>query len=834
MKQPSLFGLGIASAVSVLVVQPAWAQVAQVTAVQLKPTPNGLEILLETTGGASTLIQPLPSQQGFVAEIRNAQLRLPQGNTFRANNPTELITSVTVAPLDNNRVQVVVRGQAGVPTGQVFLRGNRGLVVNLTATSSTATAKPNEPAAQTVPAPATRQPQAQTQDAEPIELVVTAEREARGYRVPNATTGTRTDTPLRDIPQSVQVVPQEVIEDRNAIELGDALETVGGVVSAGARGTSAFGPGLLIRGFDVNDSIFRDNIPYFSLAPLSTNDIQRVEVLKGPASVLFGQGEPGGVINLISKKPLDEPFYSASFTAGSFDTYRGDLDFSGPLNESKSVKYRLNVSQENYGSFRNFVNGQSLVVSPTFTWDISPKTSINFYGQYTNDEETIDEGIVAFGTGIVDVPRDRFLGEDFAEFEQKQFNLGYILSHQFSEDWSLRQTLQYTQYEPKRFGPLFDSFDEETGELSRLEYYADGTYKRFFTNAEVVGKFSTGPVEHQLLFGTEYRHNAETPRFQFSNPYPSINVFNPVYTKVPYEIAPDFFRVDNVDTIGIYLQDQINLLSNLKVLAGVRYDYVDQFRTTQDLGEPREEFEQRDSNFSPRFGVVYQPIQPLSLYASYTTSFNPSFAASLNEDDSTFDPETGRQVEVGIKADLFDQLSLTLAAFDIRKQNVSTPDPENPLFSVQTGEVASRGAELNLGGEILPGWNIAASYTYLDAFVSQDNTDIVGNDLANVPNNQISLWTSYEIQQGDLQGLGLGLGLFYVGDRQGDLDNTFELPSYFRTDAALFYKRNNWRAQLNLENLFNVEYFSSANFGSRLGINPGAPLRVLGKLSVEF
>ncbi|CAA9258875.1 Ferrichrome-iron receptor [uncultured Coleofasciculus sp.] len=381
---------------------------------------------------------------------------------------------------------------------------------------------------------------------------------------------------------------------------------------------------------------------------------------------------------------------------------------------------------------------------------------------------------------------------------------------------------------------MFDSFDEETGELSRLEYYADGTYKRFFTNAEVVGKFSTGPVEHQLLFGTEYRHNAENPRFQFSNPYPSINVFNPIYSGLRYEIAPEFFRVDNVDTIGVYLQDQINLLSNLKVLAGVRYDYVDQFRTTQDLGEPREEFEQRDSNFSPRFGVVYQPIQPLSLYASYTTSFSPSFAASLNEDDSTFDPETGRQVEVGIKADILDQLSLTLAAFDIRKQNVSTPDPENPLFSVQTGEVASRGAELNLGGEILPGWNIAASYTYLDAFVSQDNTDIVGNDLANAPDNQISLWTSYEIQQGNLQGLGLGLGLFYVGDRPGDLDNTFELPSYFRTDAALFYKRNNWRAQLNLENLFNVEYFSSANYGSRLGINPGAPLRVLGKLSVEF
>jgi len=835
MKQWQLLPSLITVVTPVLVAQPTWAQMAQITSVQLKPTDKGLEVLLQTTG---TFAEVLTSSSGrsLITDIPNAQLRLPGGQAFRQNNPTQNIASVTVANLSPNQIRVTVTGKAGVPTAEVS-QSPQGLILSLTT--------PSAPAAQPTPAPTppiaepdqeteameTPAPEAET---EAVDLVVTAEREAEGYRVPNATTGTRTNTPLRDIPLSIQVVPEEVIEDRNVTELGDALETVGGVVSAGGRGTSVFGPDFLIRGFEIDDSIFRDNIPYTSLAPLSTNDIERIEVLKGPASVLFGQGDPGGVINLISKKPLDEPFQSASFTVGSFNTYRGDLDFSGPLNESKSVKYRLNISYETYESFRNFVDGESLIISPTLTWDIGPNTSINFYGQYTNDEETIDPGIVAFGTGVVDVPRDRFLGEDFAEFDQEQFNLGYILNHQFSDDWSVRHALQFTQYDPVRFGPLFDSFDEATGELSRTEYFAGGTYSRFFTNAEVVGKFNTGSIQHQILFGTEYRHNAEDPRFQFSNLYTPINVFNPVYTGVPYEIAPEFFRDDNIDTIGVYLQDQIELLPNLKVLAGVRYDYVDQFRTTQDLGEPREEFEQTDSDFSPRFGVVYQPIDPVSLYASYTTSFDPSFAANLNADDSTFDPETGRQFEVGIKADLLDQLSLTVAAFDIRRQNVSTPDPENPLFSVQTGEVASRGIELNLGGEILPGWNVTASYTYLDAFVSQDNTDIIGNNLANVPENQISLWTTYEIQQGNLEGLGFGLGLFYVGDRQGDLENTFELPSYFRTDAALFYKRNNWRAQLNLENLFNVDYFSSATFGSRLGVNPGAPLRILGTISVEF
>ncbi len=830
IKQP------LTSVEELLVQKPPQTQVAQVTAVQLKPTDKGLEVILETAGTFAEVLTS-SSENSLITDIPNAQLYLPGGRTFRQDNPTQNIASVTITALDAKTIRVTVTGKEGVPKGEV-LQSPQGLILSLTAPPTpapqptpTPTPLPATPAP--APLPAEQEPEAQTGE-EPLELTVTAEREAAEYRVPNVTTGTRTDTPLRDIPLSIQVVPQAVIEDRSVTELGDALETVGGVVSAGGRGTSAFGPNFLIRGFDVADSIFRDGIPYFSLAPLSTNDIERIEVLKGPASVLFGQGEPGGIINLISKKTLDKPFYSASFTAGSFDTYRGDLDFSGPLNESKTVKYRLNASYENYGSFRDFVDGESLVVSPTLTWDISPNTSINFYGQYTSDRETIDEGLVAFGEGVVDVPRDRFLNEPFGEFEQDQFNVGYTLNHQFSEDWSVRQALQYTQYKPTRFGPLFDSFDEETGELSRLEYYADGTYNRFFTNAEVVGKFNTGSIQHQILFGTEYRRNTEDPRFQFSNLYTPINFFDPIYTRVPYEIAPDFFRDDNVDTIGVYLQDQIDLLPNLKVLAGIRYDYADQFRTTQNLGEPREEFEQTDSAFSPRFGVVYQPIQPLSLYASYTSSFNPSFAASLNADNSTFDPETGRQFEVGVKANLLDQLSLTFAAFDIRRQNVSTPDPENPLFSVQTGEVASRGIELNLGGEILPGWNVAASYAYLDAFVSEDTTDIVGNNLANVPENQISLWTTYEIQHGNLEGLGLGLGLFYLGDRQGDLDNTFELPSYFRTDAALFYKRNNWRAQLNIENLFNIEYFSSASYGSRLGVNPGAPTRILGTLSVEF
>ncbi|WP_228060242.1 TonB-dependent siderophore receptor, partial [Plectonema radiosum] len=216
-----------------------------------------------------------------------------------------------------------------------------------------------------------------TQKDETIELVVTGERS--GYRVPNSSTATKTDTPLRDIPQSIQVIPQQVLEDRNVTELRDAIETAGGVTSTGGRSSSFFGENFQIRGFATRSSIFRDGIPTFSIGVLTTSDIESVEILKGPASVLFGQGEPGGVINLVSKKPLFEPFASTSFTVGSFDTYRGAIDLSGPLNDSKTVRYRLNASYDDYGSFRDFVDGDRFSITPTVTWDISPDTSLNVY-----------------------------------------------------------------------------------------------------------------------------------------------------------------------------------------------------------------------------------------------------------------------------------------------------------------------------------------------------------------------------------------------------------------------------------------------------------------------
>jgi iron complex outermembrane receptor protein len=274
------------------------------------------------------------------------------------------------------------------------------------------------------------------------------------------------------------------------------------------------------------------------------------------------------------------------------------------------------------------------------------------------------------------------------------------------------------------------------------------------------------------------------------------------------------------------VQDQINVLDNLILLLGGRFDQVN---SEERFGDFRQDID--DTAFSPRFGIVYQPNEILSLYASYSRSFVP--VGGRNATNTPFEPTRGTQYEIGVKADFLEgRLSSTLAAYDITRSNITTPDPDNPNFSIQVGEQRGRGFDFDITGEILPGWNIIAAYSYLDAEITRDNTFEVGNRLNNIPQNSASLWTTYTIQAGDLRGLGFGAGVFFVDQRTGDLSNSFVLPSYTRFDAAVYYHRDNFRAALNLKNLFNTEYFAGSQ--SRFAVVPGAPFEIRGTVSWQF
>ena len=843
-----LNAVGLAGIVSVLVSTPASAQIVEVTGVRLNPTPGGVEVILETENG-----KPLQAFSGsygrtFFTDVITAKLRLPEGQPFRANNPAPGIATVTVAPLDANSIRVTVIGEAGIPTAQVT-SGDRGLIVRLsstpdsTAVGPTPTQRPVDPGTQVPPTEPTTPPgqvgtqvpptepttpEAQRQTEQTIEIVVTGRRETR--RV--TTTGTRTNTPIRDVPQSIQVVPQQVLEDRRVTRLEEALRSVSGVNQT-TSSLSTFEQ-FNIRGFESVDILrngLRDSTN--TQVPNESALIERVEVLKGPASVLFGQGSPGGVINIVTKRPEREPFYAVDFTAGSYNFYRGTVDLTGPLNADRNLLYRLNFSYQNSESFLDFAETERLLVAPAFSWAISDRTKLTLQGEIVRSSFPNPRGLPAIGTVRSNpngrIPINRNIAEPGEDFiDNRVERVGYELEHQFSQNWSLRNAFRLTlySYDQDSFFPTGLEPDGRT--LNRG--YTTGTSStdtQIFTT-DLVGNFSTGSIEHKLLVGVElFRENLFKNRFDIGDIAP-LDLFNPVYGS---PLGPVTFSLDNAtltQSAGFYIQDQISLLDNLKLILGGRFDLYEQ-KLTDKLADTRTE--QSEQAFSPRVGIVYQPIQPISLYASFTRSFNPVSGTGFN--NTLFQPEEGTQYEVGVKAEFLEgRLSSTLAFYQLTRQNVLTPDPRDANFSIQTGEQRSRGIDLDISGEILPGWRITSSYAYTDARIVEDNALAIGNRINNVPQHSASLFTTYEIQKGNLQGLGFGLGLFYVGEREGDLDNSFSLPSYLRTDAAIFYRRGNLRAALNVNNLFNVRYFESTN--GALRVYPGAPLTVQGTVGFEF
>ncbi|MBD2078965.1 TonB-dependent siderophore receptor [Leptolyngbya sp. FACHB-17] len=783
------------------------AAIVRITAVRLERTGTGLEIILETAAGKPLQIdttQFRTESNSLIADIPNAILALPDAPTFRAENPTEEIAAVQVVQQGENRIRIRVVGNSALPKQDVTLRtGNSVYSLN---------------------------PEAEELDEE---VVVTGEQQ-RGYRVPNATTGSRTDTPIRDLPFSVQVVPQELLRDRQVQSVNEALQTVAGVTPDNPS-YSAF-EGFTIRGFTGRNIIrngLRDDTNITNR--VAVPNIEQIEVLKGPAGALFSQGGPGGTVNIVTKKPLSFPRYTIEGTIGNFDTYGGFLDFTGPLNDSKTVLYRFIAGASTTGTFINFFDRRNFVIAPSLSWQISPATKLTFEGEYTISEQPNARGLPAKGTVLPNIngrlPRNRFIGEPGDELDQNDrysLRLGYTLEHQLSADWQLRNAFRATfQQVPQN--SLFPSalLDDERTLERGLFSTKDQSQDNYILDTNVVGTFRTGSVTHKLLFGFDLNrdvYGASNQQFALA----PIDIFNPVYRRPRGELLGEFPREPiTTDSLGIYLQDQIDLLPNLKLLLGGRFDIVSQKIESVDGSESS----QQDEAFSPRVGLVYQPTDSLSLYASYSRSFLQSVGTAL--DNALFKPERGTQYEVGIKADWLDRrLSTTLALYQITRSNVLTADPADPNFSIQTGEQRSRGVELDITGEIVPGWKVAAGYAYTDARITADNTFSVGNRINNVPEHALSLWTTYEIQTGSLKGLGFGLGIFYVGQRQGDLDNSFEVPSYTRTDAALFYRRDNYRIGLNIENLFDVSYFEIAE--SPLRVYYGAPFTVRGTISWTF
>ncbi|MEM7793978.1 MAG: TonB-dependent receptor [Cyanobacteria bacterium P01_C01_bin.118] len=780
--------------------------------VQLNVTETGLEIVLVTDAGTLSVSQTNIVENTLVAEIPNAALALPNQNEFQASEPAEGISLVQAVSLEDT-VQLSIVGTDAPPVADVTVEA-QGLRLTVGLGNLAA---PEE---------------------DPLRLVVTGDQDSR-YVVPRASTATRTDTPLDEIPQSIQVIPQEVLEDQQVIRLNDALRNASGVVS---NSLDQRGQRFVIRGFS-SSSILRDgfrqtdgssgNSGFQELA-----NIERIEVLKGPAAILAGAVEPGGAINLVTEKPLSEPFYELALRAGNRELIEPSIDISGPLTDDGQLLYRLNALYRNEDYHRDFdVPVERFFIAPVLSWAISDRTDLTFELEYSDENRPADfGGIPVIGDRVADIPFDRITGEPDDDASNEFLRLGYQFEHRFSDSWKVRNSFRYISFDSDFVSNVAFGTNEATGDLFRVWVQNAQPSDSYELQTNVVGEFATGSIEHTLLAGVDlYRREAENSRrFDFT-PQSPFNIFDPVYGLVS---RPDSFNEPppqttdfSTDNLGIYVQDQVTLLDNLFLLAGLRYDTV-----TEDIDDLEQNTSDSQNNdaFTPRIGLVYQPIEDLSLYTSYSTSFVPNSARERSGD--LLEPEEGRQFEIGARAEL-GRLSANLALFNITKQNVATADPDSlpgEAFAVATGEQRSQGVELDIIGEILPGWDIVANYAYTDADITEDNNGLEDNRIFGVPEHNVNLWTNYEIQQGDLAGLGFAVGFNYVSDRFGDNDNSYVLEDYFLTNAAVSYRRNNWRAGLNFRNLFDVDYIDSSEGSRDFENRPGEGFTIVGSFSIEF
>lgn len=651
----------------------------------------------------------------------------------------------------------------------------------------------------------------------------------QGYHATRSASATRTDTAIHETPQSISVVSKDVVEDLGATRLQDALDYAGGVGRAnnfGGQGLTTF----TVRGFTTGE-FYRNGFPINRGYPNmpDANTIERLEVLRGPATMLYGRGDPGGTFNVVSKQPLAERTVTLGSQLNDQGMKRGTLDASGPLDEEGRLAYRLNVVGEGGDTFRDHVETERYGVTPVITWQATDDTKVTFEGDFMRNNHPLDRGLTRFPNQRGTPSRDTFWGDKDAGKLHNDNNMAQLrFEHALSDNWTLGGGFQWLDGSLKgnaieANGPGSLGADGRTLQRNFNYRKLEWTDKDYQLN--LTGHFSTGGFDHTLLTGIEYEDYDYKSIIQRSSAaagtYP-IDIFDPVYGQPrPALTRTPTHDKENLKTYATFVQDQVALTERLKVLAGARFERFEHDYQNY-VGKS---WQAADNAVTPRVGVIYDLTDTVAVYADAARSFKPNTGAS--REGGGFAPEKGKSYEMGIKWEALDrQLSVDAAIYQIEKKNVLTTDPVDNTFSVAAGQVRSRGFDLNVAGNLTPEWRVIGGYAYVDAEVTRDNTLRSGTRLMNIPRNSFSLLNVYEFQDGALKGLGLGAGGKYVDQRAGQTANTaFSMDAYTVVDLLGYYKVNE-RVRLNLDvkNLFNREYEEGA-FGN-IYAYPGAPRTV--------
>ena len=656
----------------------------------------------------------------------------------------------------------------------------------------------------------------------------TAQGPVKGYLATRSASATRTDTSIHETPQSISVVTKDAVEDIGATRLQDALDYAGGVGRAnnfGGQGLTTF----TVRGFTTGE-FYRNGFPINRGYPNmpDANTIERLEVLRGPATMLYGRGDPGGTFNVVSKQPLPERTVTLGSQLSDQGMRRGTLDASGPLDDEGRLAYRLNVVGEGGDTFRDHVETERYGVTPVITWQATEDTKLIFEGDFMRNNHPLDRGLTRYANQKGTPSRDTFWGEkDIGKLHNDNSMAQLRFEHLLNDNWTLGGGFQWLDGTLQGNAIEANSLAADGRTLSRNFNYRKLEWTDKDTQLNLTGHFSTGGFEHTLLTGVEFEDYDYKSIIQRSSgaagTYP-IDIFNPVYGQPrPALTRTPTHDKENLKTYAAFVQDQVALTKRLKVLAGARFERFEHDYHTYVPGG--KSWEASDNAVTPRVGVTYDLTETVAVYADAARSFKPNTGASRQ--GGGFEPEKGKSYEMGIKWEALDHaLSVDAAIYQIEKKNVLTTDPVDSTFSVAAGQVRSRGFDLNVAGNLTPEWRVIGGYAYVDAEVTKDNSIRVGSRLANIPRSSFSLLNVYEFQDGALKGLGLGAGSKYVAERVGQTSNTpFSMGAYTVVDLLSYYKVNEKvRLNLDVKNLFNRDYEEGA-FGN-IYAYPGAPRTV--------
>ncbi|WP_458723275.1 TonB-dependent receptor [Pseudomonas brenneri] len=659
---------------------------------------------------------------------------------------------------------------------------------------------------------------------------ISAEADEDDPRVKNTNTATRTATPVRYVPQAIDSVKTENLRAYGTNDLGQALSGIPNVSS----GADTRFDSLRIRGFEASSDFYLDGIRDDSQYVRDLHNIERIDVLKGPAAVLYGRGGQGGIVNRVSKLPQAGRASSIEAQGGTNGTRSLYTDLSA--DPTDNISLRLNMGNEDTDSLRDNISGNRKLFAPSMSWQLTPQLNWLVQYEYSRYDRTPDRGIPGVRGRPADVSRDTTYGDPRDYIDDTTQSLRSKLAYELNDSWQLRHTLGVFKLDSDFDNTYLTGYDAKTNTVGRQRWQQDLTTRNVFNNVELEGGFNTFGLEHRLLTGIELGSQRRDPKLSTSTAVkdggkavPSLDLKHP--NRHLSHTGPMFVSSNNhteVESQGLYVQDQLRLNDQWQVLAGLRYDRFE-VDTTSKVTNARQKVDSH--NTSPRLGVVWTPVENHSFYASWSKTFSPTGGgligitpnAAGNANDLS--PELTKQKEIGVKSDwLDDRLSTTLAVYELELYNRRTRDPENPLVTLLSGVQRSRGIELTTTGKIVGNWYVRGGVGVQDAKVVKDNNGFEGKRISDVAKRNASLFVTWKPEMGWYAETGLTL----VGERYADNANTVVLPGYGRWDALAGFRHKEWDVKAALNNISDKTYYASATSANQIQFGDPRSLVVTG------